>query len=121
MSGPWWPGDGSLSNSPSPCVVCTLPLPPQMAQLLSKMQLTAAPTADGSGVTVHVPITRSDVLHGQECMCTPAGDPVVAAGTSSSCFPLCMPGTMWAASRERHNTPLVLTLSLRGPHIPLRV
>lgn len=37
-----------------------------MAQLLSKMQLTAAPTADGSGVTVHVPITRSDVLHGEE-------------------------------------------------------
>ena len=72
-----------------------------MAQLLSKMQLTAAPTADGSGVTVHVPITRSDVLHGQECMCMPAGGPVVAAGTSSSCLPLCMPGTMCGSSQGK--------------------
>ena len=36
----------------------------QMAQLLSKMQLAAVASADGSSVTVHVPITRSDVLHG---------------------------------------------------------
>lgn len=36
-----------------------------MAQLLSKMQLTAAASADGSSVVVQVPITRSDVLHGK--------------------------------------------------------
>lgn len=40
-----------------------------MAQLLSKMQLTAAASADGSSVVVHVPITRSDVLHGAYRCC----------------------------------------------------
>ena len=36
-----------------------------MATLLSKMQLTAQPLAGGEGVAVEVPITRSDVLHGE--------------------------------------------------------
>lgn len=38
---------------------------PQIAQLLSKMQLTAEPAGGGAAVSVRVPITRSDVLHGQ--------------------------------------------------------
>ncbi|EFN52909.1 hypothetical protein CHLNCDRAFT_36718 [Chlorella variabilis] len=40
----------------------------KIAQLLSKMQLTATPAADGSRVSVQVPITRSDVLHACDVM-----------------------------------------------------
>lgn len=37
----------------------------EMAPLLEKMQLQASPSPDGSGLLVEVPITRSDVLHGE--------------------------------------------------------
>lgn len=49
------------------CIGADLPAD-QMAQLLSKMQLTAAASADGSKVQVQVPITRSDVLHACDVM-----------------------------------------------------
>lgn len=35
----------------------------KMAELLSRMALSAEPSADGSRVHVQVPPTRSDVLH----------------------------------------------------------
>ncbi|KAI3431573.1 hypothetical protein D9Q98_004623 [Chlorella vulgaris] len=40
----------------------------KIAQLLSKMQLSAAAAPDGSSVVVQVPITRSDVLHACDVM-----------------------------------------------------
>ncbi|KAL4440220.1 hypothetical protein ABPG75_003221 [Micractinium tetrahymenae] len=49
------------------CIGVDLPAD-KMAQLLSKMQLTAATSADGSKVQVQVPITRSDVLHACDVM-----------------------------------------------------
>ncbi|KAL4427309.1 hypothetical protein ABPG77_003218 [Micractinium sp. CCAP 211/92] len=49
------------------CIGVDLPAD-QMAQLLSKMQLTASASADGSRVQVQVPITRSDVLHACDVM-----------------------------------------------------
>ncbi|KAI7840445.1 hypothetical protein COHA_005871 [Chlorella ohadii] len=49
------------------CIGVDLPAD-KMAQLLSKMQLTAAASADGSSVVVQVPITRSDVLHACDVM-----------------------------------------------------
>ena len=48
----------------------------QIAPLLSKMQLAAAPVEDGTAVRVEVPISRSDVLHGGcafVCGCTSTG------------------------------------------------
>ncbi|PSC73331.1 putative phenylalanine-tRNA ligase beta subunit [Micractinium conductrix] len=49
------------------CIGLDLPAD-KMAALLSKMQLTAQASADGSRVSVHVPITRSDVLHACDVM-----------------------------------------------------
>ena len=40
----------------------------KIAELLSRMALDAAPTADGKAVTVVVPPTRSDVLHDADVM-----------------------------------------------------
>ena len=42
--------------------------PGKIAELLSRMALDAAPTADGKAVTVVVPPTRSDVLHDADVM-----------------------------------------------------
>ena len=40
----------------------------KIAELLSRMALDAAPTADGKAVKVVVPPTRSDVLHDADVM-----------------------------------------------------
>ena len=63
-----------LSPSPSPP---PLPAPSagvqleagRVAALLSKMQLTAEAVEGGRAVRVRVPITRSDVLHGEHAVC----------------------------------------------------
>jgi hypothetical protein len=45
-----------------------------MATLLSKMQLAGEASADGRTVSVQVPITRSDVLHGEAGRAGRAGE-----------------------------------------------
>ncbi len=63
----------------------------KIASLLSKMQLSAQPAEGGKAVRVEVPITRSDVLHGEwpRTAAHSIGGPVQASERSTwgrSCF-----------------------------------